>query len=823
MSVNVPSEEAGKAIADFARQTGIVIVAPVTQLNGVKVPAIVGIFEPEDALGRLLANTGLEVSSYNGTIVVLRPKPESKRPAPAPARPAARPIPPAPHVVAAPPLVEGAELVVSARKWVEAVSETPVAVAAFSGPQLNEIGAHDLIDLQYQAAGVVVRRGNQGVSVGIRGVTTTDTTTKGEPGISFNDDGVPVTRPEEQALPLFDVQRVEILSGPQGTLYGKNSTGGTINVISNAPGGEFDAAAEAEAGNYGTRRLDLMVNVPLYDNLAVRAALSANHHDGYLSLLNSAGQTVGRADDEDDISGRLSALAHFGPDYSLRVTAAAAHIGGVGYGSTGAALDLSPNYTGQGTALGFINQFKGYTDDLYLRTNVQFDASHNGLHLVYLSAYDLYQANKLMPDYGSGANGQRLRIRNRYDSTYHELRISNDLPGSLEYLAGVNLGYEHIQENGHVWSVESPNVAAVGVNPDYVNVLGILNSTHHFDYSVFAHFVYSVLPNIHVSGGLRLAFDQTQRIGTLANGPFSSQGSAGPVPWPNATGGGCTALQDCIGVQDDGASSSGKMIYDVGADYQIAPTRLVYGNIATGYKPGGFNDYNPSTHKVDEYGAEQMTAYELGYKQQESDGFRVTSSFYFYDYSKAQVTQAIELNNNANELVVFTNLAPEIVYGWENDVSLPVLKSDVLNLSLNTERGYYVKFMAGPTTNINFNGKNIDDVPSLQGVAGWDHYWSISGVGSLKFHIDTIYSSSYFVNNLFKAVQYRQDGYTRTSFYISYSPAGKKYTFQIFANNLENREQIVDGAQRYSIGAPLSAVGFVSDPEVFGVRVQARY
>ena len=131
------------------------------------------------------------------------------------------------------------------------------------------------------------------MNISIRGVTSTDNTSKGDEGIAFNVDGIPIGRPVEEGLALFDVSRIEVLRGPQGTLYGKSSTGGAINVITNRPANSFQATADMDAGNYDSRRENFMVNVPVSDKLYLRVAASANDRDGYLNP--SLGSLAGRA------------------------------------------------------------------------------------------------------------------------------------------------------------------------------------------------------------------------------------------------------------------------------------------------------------------------------------------------------------------------------------------------------------------------------------------------------------------------------------------------------------------------------------------------
>ena len=170
---------------------------------------------------------------------------------------------------------------VTAEKKTETASKTPVALSVFTGDTLKEAGVVSIADIQNIAPGVSMGRDNFGVNINIRGVTSTDNTSKGDEGIAFNVDGIPIGRPIEEGLSFFDVSRVEVLRGPQGTLYGKSSTGGAINVITNKPSNEFEASGDFEFGNYNARRENAVVNFPLAEQFAVRVAVNANDRDGY--------------------------------------------------------------------------------------------------------------------------------------------------------------------------------------------------------------------------------------------------------------------------------------------------------------------------------------------------------------------------------------------------------------------------------------------------------------------------------------------------------------------------------------------------------------
>ena len=127
------------------------------------------------------------------------------------------------------------EIVVTATKMGGTAQETPIALSLHTGDELMASGITDIHDLPNVAPGVEVENGFFGPVIAIRGITTTDSTPKGNEGIGYLIDGINVGRPPERALSFFDIDRIEVLRGPQGTLFGKATAGGIVSVVTRRP------------------------------------------------------------------------------------------------------------------------------------------------------------------------------------------------------------------------------------------------------------------------------------------------------------------------------------------------------------------------------------------------------------------------------------------------------------------------------------------------------------------------------------------------------------------------------------------------------------
>ncbi|NND68300.1 MAG: TonB-dependent receptor [Halioglobus sp.] len=178
------------------------------------------------------------------------------------------------------------EVVVTARKREESLQETPIAVSAFTGDNLEELGMRDIADLRKVAPNVDLYDGNGTGGAGnvfIRGVGARNTGVNFDSGVGIYVDGVYVSRPDGAVLDNVDIQSVQVLRGPQGTLFGKNTTGGAILYTTNKPIEEFEAKAEVRLGNYNQQDGKLTVNVPLVDDtLLSRVSVYSTTRDGYV-------------------------------------------------------------------------------------------------------------------------------------------------------------------------------------------------------------------------------------------------------------------------------------------------------------------------------------------------------------------------------------------------------------------------------------------------------------------------------------------------------------------------------------------------------------
>ncbi|PVM84132.1 TonB-dependent receptor [Caulobacter radicis] len=278
---DIPAQPLPEALQAFGRQSGLRIAVDDGQVAGLRSVAVRGAMTPQAALRRMTSGLGVEHQFLaDGAVVVRRPA----RSTPVATRRRVAYVPGEAGGDASngsPAALE--EVVVTARRMEERIIDVPVSVSAFSAQQLNDLKIEGGSELLRGVPNVSFSKDNfTGYNFAIRGVGTKAMSVTADPAvaISFNNTALLRNRLFEQEY--FDVQRVEVLRGPQGTLYGRNATAGVVNMLPNAPKlGEFTAEAQGEVGNYDSRRARGFVNLPLGETLALRFAGALTQRDGF--------------------------------------------------------------------------------------------------------------------------------------------------------------------------------------------------------------------------------------------------------------------------------------------------------------------------------------------------------------------------------------------------------------------------------------------------------------------------------------------------------------------------------------------------------------
>jgi iron complex outermembrane receptor protein len=697
-----------------------------------------------------------------------------------------------------------AEIVITAERRSEPLLKAPVTITAISGDQLAAKGIVSAEDLQNIVPGVTMNVSGNGPVIGIRGVQSTDTSAKGQQDIEFNIDGADAGRGLERSQAFFDLERVEVLRGPQGTLYGQSSTGGAVNVITNKPQlGELDGYLKAEYGNYNAKRTEAAINLPIGDVWAIRISGATNQRDGYArpvsydTTINGTTYFISNQgekpkNDEDNATLRTQVLFQPNDIFSARITGTFGNVLGVGQDALVQSFLTGPKSQQLDV---FANPVPAYNDAHFANYGADFNVKLGGGAQLDVLASDqkTNMFNQRTDDEIINYTGSAFAFNeqvNQFRTKQYEVRVSNSAPSVIDYVAGVNYYHEDILENGRIW--QDP-IATFYDPATYQHVFEVNNESTHEATGAFGQITWHATDQLGVVAGLRYTRDETKRIGYIAPPlPFYACSSPGWYPAPCFPSPSDQALppSGAGGLPDDGQESDSKVTWRVGLNYQLDPNNLLFADVATGFKGGGFNDYCPSTGTTCAYGPSSLTAFEIGYKGHPVSKLTLTSDLWYYDFQKDQIT-GVDSFPAAGQTIIYTVSTPATLYGWESELSYQVASRTIVSATVSLEHSSFKNYQAGDIEGdtVNWSGQSLDQTPKFVLTAGLDQGFGLPNDGEIRFRGFIRYSDSYLLSDFGTAVRYEQPSYTRSDLSLTYAAPKDRYTVQLFVQNVENKVQ----------------------------------
>jgi iron complex outermembrane receptor protein len=697
------------------------------------------------------------------------------------------------------------EVVVTAQRVAEPLSKTPLAVTAISGDSLRSQGVTDPTRLGEHIPNVSIDRAN-GLQITIRGVTSTDGTEKGDPSAAFLLDGVFIARPQVQEVSFFDIDRVEVLRGPQGTLYGRNTTAGVVNVIANRPTRSFEAAVNTALGNFGTRQLDGMVNLPVNSVWALRGAVSYDERDSYLRTNPGDSHTIDPF--KKNISARLQALAAFSDTLTLLLRADYARLRGTPGGNSVRGTNFydltdpqNPAYIGGSSDRErTITYNLGAQGDLRnstwgLSSELVWDLGT--LEMTYVGSYRRFRRDEDLPvNVGVSVAGA---FAGHYWQNSQELRFATR--GSRRFKAQFG-GYYFKERSGIRFYIFDLVAPVYGFPQD---------PTIAESYAAFGQGTYSFTEQLRLTAGARYSHDDKSRVG-------------GTVMQQTLTFNPATDSK----LQNSAAATFEKTTWRIGLEYDLNDRSLLYGSVATGYKAGGFNDgceagtvtrglacNQPRPLAQLYYQPETLTAYELGVKTRLAQNLlQLSAAAFHYDYENLQLSTVA--NYGGGPAQTTTNAAKSTVNGLELEATLAPNARNRIELGATyLDATYDDYFPRGVGTPPDYSGRDLDRSPHSTLSAGYAHTWPAANGASIVAGVRSRWSDSYVVTAFATPAQYRQPSYHKTDVTLTYTAHDDNWYVQAFAKNLEN-EIVVTGADSYANITP-------GDPRTFGLRAGFRF
>ena len=709
---------------------------------------------------------------------------------------------------AAAPVIE--EVVVTAERREANAQKTPLAITAISAAQLEQQGVRTATDLTNIVPGVQIGSNGGSIEIAVRGIGSTNNTEVGDPAVAFNVDGVYAARPRSAAGLFFDLDRTEVLRGPQGTLYGRNATAGSINVITRKPTQTFESQGQLETGDFGLVRGSGAVNLPLADWASVRAAFQVERHDGYTS--NGPANDY---NDEDAVAGRIH--LRMTPREDLVLLVSADYFQNRSAGSASGPLG---QYAAPGDPFAFPVSSHGSTSQRNYGFTAQADwtlpfatltwigsARRDIVHTLAGSVRDYPQATPQLPGRcepttGVGCVTIYFDSDERQDS--QEVRLGH-AEGPLKWVAGLY----YFSETNNVYANIFPAVAFI--QPD----------TFADSEAVFAQGTYSVADRVRVTAGLRYTRDHKGRVG----GTYVGVAPAGACSLPGGLSGSLFAAPPGCLLYGNVADFTWESVdYKLGVEYDLTATSLVFASTSTGYKAGGYGDGLPPANN--KYNPERLKAFEAGLKNRFLDNrLEANLSTFYYDYQDFQVTALGIVAGQVSAVTV--NAAKATLYGGEFEGTYLLGANDRIDGSVAYLHARYDDFTL-PTGDAfhpgfaSYSGLTLAKSPEWTLNLGYQHSWSLANGGDLSARVQTHFESGKNLDYHNFAVT-RQDAYAKTDIMVTYDAPGRAWSVMAYGRNLEDRAVLVAASPDAQHANPLGGSGAYAPPRLYGVQLSARF
>lgn len=536
-----------------------------------------------------------------------------------------------------------AEVIVTAQRRTESLQNVPLAITAIGGDDIAERGLTDVRDILALTPGATFTSYNAAEPVlSVRGISSGGEGAASDSGVLMLVDGEVISRDFMRSAPVFDVERVEVLRGPQGTTYGRNATGGVFHVISRRPGNDAGGEVRIEAGNYGNAKIDAGFDNPIGPNTRSRLAVQFTRRDGF-----SEDVATGRdVDDRQSIAGRFTLVHDFGSDVrsTLRIHGSRERHGDTSplkaYDPTLPVIGqpFSPPYTEPTMDKYKIVTTPGgsfFDRDIWgLSHELRVDTA--GFGVTSLTSYrdgdnHFFQSSPLAYN--------NLDVRNRAKVFSQELRVESNASDNLYWVAGLFYLDERLR-----YGFDRFGGAASNFGPTAQQLRQVSKGR---GFGIFGEIKWDIVPTVSLTVGGRYSHDKKKfAIDSRAQGPFAEFFVEDP------------SRPLIANVSDSWGKPTGR----VSLQYRPSEAFMVYGSVSQGYKSGGFNseplNLVAATTPFDE---ETVFNVEAGVRAQLFDKrVRLNVTGFRMRYSDIQVSAF-----NANSIEITSNAAKATIKGVE--------------------------------------------------------------------------------------------------------------------------------------------------------------
>lgn len=707
------------------------------------------------------------------------------------------------------------EIIVTARKRSEDLQTTPVSVTAFTETALQQRGIEKVTDLGQHVANLSIISGQGGGStqtqISIRGVGQSDFILTADQSVGLYLDGVYIPRSLGAALDLIDIERIEVLRGPQGTLFGRNTTAGAVQIVSQGPAEEFSGRGELTVGNYDRIDFKGSVSIPVVeDRLLTRFSVATLNQDGFGDRLFD--DTDGG--DTDILAARGHARAFLTDEFTADVIVDYSRKRG--NGGLARLVNINPADPNLALYNGFLAMQglppadrRWITGDVHDTWSGDANVDDNDIFGVTgtlewkrgdlsIKSITAYRELETLTSYDFDGTPYPLAeqiLDFEQDQFSEELQVSGvSFDGRLDWIVGFFYFRENAADTQDVPFYQP--VIATG-DGGFVRIPGGFSFVSFIDqetdsYAVYGQGTWRFTDRLSATFGLRYTWEE-KTLDSSLTGAFNR---------PLGT------------VSDDWSNLSPRF----GLEYQWTPDFMTYVSVSRGYRSGGFNGRNTSPFPPQSYDPEKIWAYEGGFKSEFLDNrVRLNGAVFYYDYTDFQ---GLTLDSFTGITITVGNIAEVEMYGAELDLTARV--TDAFQVSAAAGYTHHDIGDVDPLAQITIrpDTKLINAPRWTLSLAG-DYTIPLKGLGELALHLDYGYRSSteFFLPNF---PDEGQSGYGLLNAKATFTPDGQPWQVELFGSNLADEEYRVFAENGTPLGVPATTAVF-GRPRQYGVRFRVDF
>lgn len=754
------------------------------------------------------------------------------------------------------------EIIVTAQKREQSLQDVPIAVSAFSGGALETRAIEELVDLQMSVPNLLFDQAR----VNLRGVGNNAISSTAESGLGYHVNGVYLNAPVGRNTEYFDIERIEVLRGPQGTLYGRNTTAGVLNIITRRATDEFGGDVSIQYGNYDNIRVRGALNVPVSESFRQRFAGIYVKRDGYNTNIFTGNDVDGR----DSYAFRSTSALDVGDNFTASLVVnylkedsnRASETKGTctkdpQFGCS--ALDRgfeTPDVTNTlWNSIDFLGALPGgdyfsdafnppdfrtvnidqepitQVDELFISLEMTYD--FGDLSLTSVTGYQDLETYRFQ-DFDRFVSNQRLNFPVTYRADFvndittdeirsgrqdildasqfsQELRLASDFDGDFNFL----IGAFYFEYDADSKAQFSHPVLSIGQNllglPDEAEFFSIESEDIVSDsFAIFGEGYYDMSEQTRLTVGVRHTWDD-KAIKTRT------------VFW---------SLPDFTVADADWSVTTGKL----SVDHRLDEDHLIYGTVSRGYKAGGLNPGGPAGGET--FDPEFLYTFEIGSKSTFLDG-RLTANLnaFYYDYKGLQIgavrgTSVVTVNADAD----IKGLEAELNFAATDrlflDMSFSYLDVTLDNI-LTSDPGDPAGLAPGVVIALDENGQpsfdndgniiqdiagnTLRNAPNFSFKIGGDYTWEIPGDYALRARVDYAWQDDYFANEFNKPTD-RINSWSQADAQLVFFPVDGNWSIEAYMKNIFDNDEVTRIGQDGPLVGRFRSVN-VLEPRTYGLEL----